>query len=384
MTKEGNTSRLYFIDAIRAFAICMMMQGHFIDTLLDPKYRIQGNMIYDIWEYFRGITAPIFFTVAGLVFTFLLLRAKRKGSVKARLRKGLNRGLLLIGIGYLLRAPIFSWFYGEFPPSFLQIDVLHCIGLSLIITVLLYLVSFQKPIIFGTLLFIIATVIFITEPLYRGVWSTVDGVRVYEGFVVDGPNFLVNWISKQNRSVFTMIPWYGYMAYGAFIATIFDRYVNRSKFKISTVATFMISGLLLTFASTDFMRWLAATVDSQLIMDAANYNYLFVRLGNVFIIISLFYMFERYLKGSLIARIGQKTLSIYVIHFAILYGALLGLGLYQLFGKTLTPWYAAGGAIVFVISVSAIALHGSRTNAFFYAHLRKFSKKLVGTNHNLI
>lgn len=378
MAKEGNTSRLYFIDAIRAFAICMMLQGHFIDTLLAPEFRDNSNIIYSIWSYFRGITAPIFFTVAGLVFTFLLLRAKHKGSVKARLRKGFSRGFLLIGIGYALRAPIFSWFAGEFPSGFLQIDVLHCIGLSLIFTVLLYLVSFQKPAVFGTLLFIIATAIFITEPLYRSFGIRIPGGGyTCEGYCPDGPKFLVNWISKGNGSVFTIIPWYGYMAYGAFIATIFDKYVNRSKFKISTVAAFMVSGLLLSIYSTPFLQWLGALLDNQLIKDAANYNYLFQRLGNVFIIISLFYMLERYLKGSVIARIGQKTLSIYVIHFAILYGAIIGLGLYQLFGKTLTPWQAAGGAIVFVISVNIIALYGGRTNAFFYSHLRKFTKKIT-------
>lgn len=379
MTKEGNTSRLYFIDAIRAFAICMMMQGHFVDTLLSLEYRDENNLVYSIWSYFRGITAPVFFTVAGLVFTFLLLRAKRKGNVNARLRKGITRGLLLIAIGYALRAPIFYWFMGEFPKSFLTIDVLHCIGLSLIITVLLFVISNQKPIIFGTILFILATAIFITEPWYRGVWNTVDGVRVYEGLVVDGPDFFVNWISKQNRSVFTIIPWYGYMAYGSFIATIFDRYVNRSKFKISTVATFMITGIGLAFFSTNALFWLYSVTDIKLLYEAANYNYLFARLGNVFIIISLFYMLERYLKGSLIARIGQKTLSIYVIHFAILYGVLLGFGLYQFIGKTLNPWQAAGGAVLFVIGVNIIALYGGQTNRFFYAHLRKFLRKLSGS-----
>ena len=34
-----NSTRLYFIDAVRAFAILMMLQGHFIDTLLAPIYR---------------------------------------------------------------------------------------------------------------------------------------------------------------------------------------------------------------------------------------------------------------------------------------------------------------------------------------------------------
>ena len=51
------TNRLYFIDAIRAFAILMMLQGHFIDTLLAVEFRNTSNLAFQIWQYFRGITA---------------------------------------------------------------------------------------------------------------------------------------------------------------------------------------------------------------------------------------------------------------------------------------------------------------------------------------
>ncbi|WP_372975027.1 heparan-alpha-glucosaminide N-acetyltransferase domain-containing protein, partial [Muriicola sp.] len=62
---ETKTNRLHFIDAMRAWAILMMLQGHFVDGLLDPVYRDPGNGIYSVWRYFRGITAPVFFTVSG-------------------------------------------------------------------------------------------------------------------------------------------------------------------------------------------------------------------------------------------------------------------------------------------------------------------------------
>ena len=75
-------NRLFFIDAVRAFAILMMLQGHFIDTLLNPIYRDESNMMYHIWSYSRGITAPTFFTISGLVFLYLLLKAKDKGNNK--------------------------------------------------------------------------------------------------------------------------------------------------------------------------------------------------------------------------------------------------------------------------------------------------------------
>ena len=41
--------RLYFIDAIRAFAILMMLQGHFIDTLLAIEYRDANNLAFSTW-----------------------------------------------------------------------------------------------------------------------------------------------------------------------------------------------------------------------------------------------------------------------------------------------------------------------------------------------
>ena len=61
----NTTQRLYFIDAVRAFAILMMLQGHFIDSLLAPEHRDMSYVAFRIWSYFRGITAPTFFTISG-------------------------------------------------------------------------------------------------------------------------------------------------------------------------------------------------------------------------------------------------------------------------------------------------------------------------------
>ena len=161
------TQRLYFIDAVRAFAILMMLQGHFIDTLIDPVFRNPESIFYNVWSYFRGITAPTFFTISGLIFTYLLLKAKDKGNDRLRVKKGISRGLMLIGIGYLLRIPFLSWFSGHFSLYFLVIDVLQCIGLSLILLIGLYLVTLRKPLLFGIVVLCLGTFCFATEPWYR-------------------------------------------------------------------------------------------------------------------------------------------------------------------------------------------------------------------------
>ena len=192
----------------------MMLQGHFIDTLLAPEFRNDDFMAYRIWSYFRGITAPTFFTISGLIFTYLLLKAKEKGNEGFRMRKGINRGLMLIGIGYLLRIPFLSWMYGEFNTYWMAIDVLQIIGLSLIGIVILYAVCLRNTFVFSIITILLGLTIFVCEPLYRNL------------VLEDVPIFFANYLSKANRSVFTFLPWFGYMSFGAYIATAFYRHLE--------------------------------------------------------------------------------------------------------------------------------------------------------------
>ncbi|MDN3493109.1 heparan-alpha-glucosaminide N-acetyltransferase domain-containing protein [Winogradskyella bathintestinalis] len=359
-----NSNRLYFIDAVRAFAILMMLQGHFIDTLLDTSYREQSNTIFQIWEYFRGITAPTFFTISGLIFSYLLIKAKKDGNSNERMRKGIRRGVMLIGIGYLLRIPIFEWLLGIFNNYFFIIDVLQCIGLSLILIVIIYKLTLKKTLIFSIIMFATGSIIFISEPLYRSLQ------------LPQIPIVLSNYLSKANGSVFTIIPWFGYVAFGAFISTLFYRYVERPKFKLAIVSSFFIVGIMLIFKSSWSFMELYKWLDFSIFKDVAYYNYLFTRLGNVLILFSLFYLAERYIKQPLILKIGQKTLSIYVIHFIIIYGSFTGLGLHQIIGRTLLPWQAIVGAIVFLSLVCFISFYYAKTNAFVYSNLQIVMNKI--------
>ncbi|MDO1500488.1 heparan-alpha-glucosaminide N-acetyltransferase domain-containing protein [Winogradskyella maritima] len=360
------TKRLYFIDAVRAFAILMMLQGHFVDTLLAPEYRDTNSLVYNTWSYFRGITAPTFFTISGLIFTYLLIRAKEKGQESLRIRKGLQRGLMLIAIGYLLRIPFLQWFIGEFNTYFLVVDVLQCIGLSLILIIVLYVLCLRNILVFSILCFVLGILIFLSEPLYRNL--NIDGI----------PLVFSNYISKENGSIFTIIPWFGYMAFGGYLATAFYRHIEKSKFKPVTVISFLVVGYLLMEWSSYGLNKLYYATEIELFQKSANYNYLFTRLGNVFIYFGLFYGLERFLKKTLILKIGQKTLSIYVIHFIIIYGSFTGFGLNRLIGKTLEPYEAVLGAILFLVTVCTISFHYVKTNAFVYSHVRRLWDKLKG------
>lgn len=359
-----NNKRLYFIDIIRAFAILMMLQGHFIDTLLATQYRDLNAIPFSVWSYFRGITAPTFFTISGLVFTYLLLKAKEKGETNLRMRKGLFRGSFLIFVGYLIRIPFFRWFTGEFSTYFLVIDVLQCIGLSLILIVTLYYLCNKKILIFSVINLILGIVIFLTERMY------------YDLNFEKLPLVFSNYISKANGSIFTIIPWFGYVAFGAFIATLFHGYLKKPKFKTAIISSFFITGFVLIFYSSHILTSIYRVTHIKIFLESADYNYLFTRLGNVLLYFAFFYSFEEYLKLPLILKIGQKTLSIYIIHFIIIYGSFTGIGLNTIIGKNLTPIQGVFGAIIFLICVCFISFYYVKTNAFLYNRLRRLFDKL--------
>lgn len=365
------TERLYFIDAVRAFAILMMLQGHFIDTLLNPVYRSTNNLLYLTWEYCRGITAPTFFTISGLIFLYLLLKARNKGKDNFRIKKGLQRGILLIVVGYTLRMDLFGWIRGEFDKYFLVVDVLQCIGLSLIMLIGFYVLLRNQIRILSILLIAVAIFCFITEPLYRSL--NLETL----------PLFFANYMTKNNGSIFTILPWFGFTAFGGFIATIFFNHAHRNRFRLSAIFCFVIFGLfLLNYSSWILMRLFYLT-DYQILKDVAYYNYLFMRLGNVLLLFGIFYGGEFLLRQPIISKIGQKTLSIYVIHFIIIFGSFSGIGLKHFYLHSLNPNQAIIGALVFMFSVCLISFYYAKTNAYVYGKLSYLFNKIQNKSSSL-
>ncbi|WP_431134529.1 heparan-alpha-glucosaminide N-acetyltransferase domain-containing protein [Psychroserpens mesophilus] len=357
-----NSNRLFFIDAVRAFAILMMLQGHFIDTLLNPIYRDESNLAYQIWSYFRGITAPTFFTISGLVFLYLLLRAKDKGNDDSRIKKGLYRSFLLIVVGYALRIDIFGWLHGEFSNYVFVVDVLQCIGLSLIMLIGCYVLLRKQLRLLSLLLLVLGCFCFLTEPLYRNLDLS------------HTPKLFANYMTKRNGSIFTILPWFGFTAFGGFLATVFFSHVHKNRFRLITVISFFVFGSLLIEYSSWFLMKLYYWTDIEVLKSSAYYNYLFTRFGNVLLLFGVFYAAEPFLKGSLIGKIGQKTLSIYVIHFIIIFGSFTGIGLKRFYYQSLYPTEAILGAVLFILVVCFISFHYVKTNAFIYKNIRRLIK----------
>lgn len=362
---KADKARLYFIDVMRAWAILMMLQGHFIDGLLDPAFRDDGNIAFATWKFFRGITAPTFFTVSGFIFVFLLLKEQAKGlpGNNVRIRKGLKRGLMLVGIGYLLRLNLWGLLSGTIYPGFYLVDVLHCIGLSIIFLIAIFSYSKNKRrFVLPVLLGLTSLVVFLLEPAYK---------TLSFSFL---PDIMANYFSKANGSVFTIFPWFGYAAFGGFMAVLFYRYQKIPHMYTKAILSCLAIGLFLTFASSAVFLNLFHLTQIQLFADIFNNNYLFIRLGNVLMLFSLFMIVRNLITNKLTLEIGKSTLYIYVIHFVILYGSFTGLGLYKFFHHTIAPAYVVPGALVFVVVTTYLSLLYGRNKIFIVSTLeRKFS-----------
>ncbi|GIM61767.1 hypothetical protein CAPN008_18170 [Capnocytophaga canis] len=77
-------------------------------------------------------------------------------------------------------------------------------------------------------------------------------------------------------------------------------------------------------------------------------NEIFNRLGNVLLVFTVFMALRNVIMSEKIRSIGQNTLSIYIIHYIILYGSFTGFGLYQYFHFSLNPYITIIGALLFV------------------------------------
>ena len=366
---KQTTSRLIFIDIIRAFAICMMLEGHFIDGLLAPEYRDENNLFYATWHYIRGMTAPVFFTVSGFIFTYLLIKEQnpaKMGWNHVRVQKGIRRGINLIIIAYLLRANIFNLFTpGYTDMNVRRVDVLHCIGLSLLFLIAFYLLTYRRKNRLRMSIMLLGTtfVAFFFEPIYSHL--------TYEYL----PMALANYFTKENGSVFTIFPWFGYASLGGFMGFLF--YKNRENphlYRNMIIWYILLGVILITFPY--WMGKIADTLQIHSLQLIAHGDYLIKRIGNVLLFFALFMILRHVITSPTLQKIGQNTLSIYVIHYIILYGSFTGMGLYRYFHDQLTPWQAIIGAILFVIVTILITFLYMRKEALIDEKIDSIKAKI--------
>ncbi|WP_067028921.1 heparan-alpha-glucosaminide N-acetyltransferase domain-containing protein [Allomuricauda sp. CP2A] len=344
-----NSERLSFIDALRAWAILMMLQGHFVSALLAEGYREGGGTTYLAWAYLRGVTAPVFFTVTGFIFTYLLFKKYEKGWSNPRVKKGIKRGGLLILIGYVLQIRFGLLLEGSINASFDIVHVLQCLGLSMILIVALYLATYKfNKYLFQILLGSITILLFLSSGTV-GQWEY--------GFL---PDWFSNYITRENGSVFTMVPWFGFATAGGCLSGFFLSNLAKHGFYPKAFLIVLSIGALLIFQSYEFIRDLGILADIRFLHSALDDSYLFARLGVVLVVFAIFILLRNILNHKILLDIGQNTLAIYILHAMVLYGSITGHGLSRYFHHSLSLSQVVLGALFFLTAICSVVLMADR------------------------
>jgi len=323
-------TRLYFIDIARSIAILLMLEGHFVDNALMDVYRDTNNDIYNAWLFVRGFTSPIFLTITGIVFTYLLIGNNHLEYFKNnRIKKGYKRVVELLFWGYVVQVYAFH--------------VLQCIGIGILSILILYGIYKAVKIIPLWVYFFFAGTIIFSSYIVISSWP-----KEYY-WPESAPIFIQNMFHGK-YSIFPILPRMGYTMYGAMIGVILYTYKSKVKEWSFILSVFLI-GAFLYFFLKDILLILDG-IFAHPIYHLYKVDWLYECLGMVLIILSILITLEKFIgeiKPNLFLKIGQNTLTIYILHMVLLYGSITGFGINRVIHKNLTPWQILPATICFIL-----------------------------------
>lgn len=323
-------TRLYFIDIARSIAILLMLEGHFVDNGLMDVYRDTNNDIYNAWLFVRGFTSPIFLTITGIVFTYLLIGNNHLEYFRNnRIKKGYKRVVELLFWGYVVQVYAFH--------------VLQCIGIGILSILILYGIYKAVKIIPLWVYFFFAGTIIFSSYIVISSWP-----KEYY-WPESAPIFIQNMFHGK-YSVFPILPRMGYTMYGAMIGVILYTYKSKVKEWSFILSVFLIGAFLYFFLKDVLL--IIDGIFAHPIYHLYKVDWLYECLGMVLIILSILITLEKFIgeiKPNLFLKIGQNTLTIYILHMVLLYGSITGFGINRVIHKNLTPWQIVPATICFIL-----------------------------------
>ncbi|NOY89672.1 MAG: DUF1624 domain-containing protein [Deltaproteobacteria bacterium] len=291
--------RAVFVDLLRLVASFQMIQGHTLDALLED--RLRHGLVFAVWSYTRGLTSVAFLFAAGLSFHLATLRnleAHRANAAAVRHR--VKRGLWLILLGYLMHLPIGTRSWAEALRVGGIVDILQCIGFTLLLLEGLSLILRDAR----QVAWAAATLGLLSFAL----WPLTEPLGATSGL-------LSNWVSHASGSIFPILPWSGHMLMGTALAQLaLPRGAATPALRTSLVlatagALFLLVGLA------------GHQLDSPALARSTNLGLVALVSAGLVAVSARVARLPRRLE-----ILAGETLSLYVFHVLLLYGSFIGLG----------------------------------------------------------
>lgn len=304
-----------FIDWYRGLACILMFQTHAYDAWMREPYR-QGGF----WELARmqlgGFPARVFLFLAGVS---LMLRysadARRGVSEWQAQRGGMKRGaeVLLYGLLFRLGAWIFGGATRDGARHLFKVDILNCIGVSLVLCSLLvgprHLKSWRPPIV----ALLLIPVLVLVAPLLQAL--------PYPRFL-PAPLCAYLWDANPMGS-FPLFPWLAYALTGCIVGGYWMRCVERRCLGKAMLVTAVVGALLMLAGQiVPALGYYIYFPTPAVPMPAYPISYVY-RTGGCFVLAALSYAFCLKVPAprfSPLRLLGQASLLVYLVHIELVYG----------------------------------------------------------------
>ena len=360
-------NRLKFIDMARSIAILLMLEGHFTGAALGKQWRTDEFWLYTIWHNIHGLTSPLFFTVTGLIFVYLLSGNNTIPYLQnERVKKGYSRVLELLFWGYLIQFNILSvaqsFYYGStfHFDWFYAFHVLQSIAIGMFFLLLIY--GLFKLINKGALywyyllggLFIFGAYAILKNYIQLEEEQIAQQLKSKPDYwPIGAPKFIQNMFYGQ-YSDFSFVRYSGYTVLGGMLGSLIRIYSKKAK-EWWFGTGFLLTGIVISIFIQPSMHYLFSALEGIGLHPSRIYELnatSFIRFGQVVSLLGLLMLIEKYfnVKALLFLKIGQNTLPIYVVHVIILYGGIFGFGLKPLlFDQNLNPWISVSISAIFIV-----------------------------------
>lgn len=198
MSNPGS-GRVRAFDWLRGLAVVFMVECHAL-VLLRPELR-QGAFFARV-NFLNGLVAPSFIFAAGFSLGLVQVRGAQGPRMK-RVWKTLRRLAEVLGVGTLINV---IWFPIRVEPWWLfRVDILQCIGLSLLLALPLLALLARHPRRLAASTLLLAAVSFAIAPFFEH---------------LQGPLAALANANGRTHSVFPLLPWAGYVFLGASVGAM--------------------------------------------------------------------------------------------------------------------------------------------------------------------
>ncbi len=313
-------SRIRAFDWLRGLAVLVMIQTHALELL---RADLAKGTVYGWVQRLDGLVAPSFLLTAGFALGLVSLRAQDR---LAQAKKNLWR------IGEVLL--VASWVNAAWFPVFreprwlLRLDILHCVGLSLLATLGLLTLLRRWPAWSLAASLAVGLAVFFVAPLLEGV-----------------PQPWAAWVSAKGGGLFPLAPWAGYVFSGAVIGGL-------AALRPSWLGRVLWGALVVAFAgwaATEPLRALYPAHDFWVTNPANTAQRLVFVLGTVLVFRGVERSRPAWAQtrvGAFLTTFGTSSLSAYFFHEMLLFYPTLGFLSFAKWWRGKLDWAELAAALV--------------------------------------